>query len=62
MIGNLISLLFAINVDRWAKAHAMLREVRESIVILVEEVTRKLQPQGNESHVYLLWTNAPSGR
>ena len=32
------------NVDRWAKARSMLRDVRESIVVLVEDVTRKLQP------------------
>ena len=32
------------NVDRWAKARLMLRDVRESIVVLAEEVTSKLQP------------------
>ena len=32
------------NVDRWAKARSMLRYVRESIVVLAEEITRKLQP------------------
>ena len=33
-----MSLILAMSIDRWAKAHAMLRDVRESIVIFAEEV------------------------
>ena len=40
------------NVDMWAKAHAMLRDVRESTVMLEED----------ESHIYFLWTNATAGK
>ena len=52
------------NVDRWAKAHAMLRDVRESTDMFAEAKIRlrTLQPLENESHVCVLWTNATAGK